>query len=357
MIDIKPYFHALEHCAFKSENTKGRRFIESEEILGVDPFVMDLNRIRNSKAYRRLGNKTQVFSSKIKGPYIRTRLSHTAEVNVNALILSDFLGLNNNLVAAQTEAHDIGHVVMGHLGEKFISKKGGLVFKHNINSSYVLEYLERYDSVFDKNNGLNLSYETHEGINNHSRGNSVFVGLDNTTQETTMSMINDKIGYVPADYLDCRNAGYIDVEPKCFLALGKNQRERIKNCNEALIKESAEKGFVSFNTSKTAEIFMECKDFMYKIYNKIDKKESGFYRKKLSKVYSALQKNKSLASYNPILLFIMMVEEDIDYLVEKSFITQADLESTSLKHVLRNIKAVDKSIPIGTFDINLCCYK
>lgn len=357
MIDVKPYLHALEHLAFNSKNTKGRRFVESEELPGLDPFVVDLNRITNSKAYRRLRYQTQVFSSRIRNPYTRTRLSHSEEASVNAAMLSDFLGLNTVLVLTQLRAHDFGHVAFGHLGEKFILEKTGIKFKHSDNSSYVIEHIERYDSAFNKNKGLNLSYETHEGILNHSRGNSNFEGVSSTTQESTLAMYNDKLAYIFADYQDCLNAGYIKETPKYFSVLGYNQRERMKTCNEALIKESVEKGFVSFSTSEIAKIFMECKDFMYKIYNKIDETESSFYHSKLDKIYAALKNGLDFNDYDLPLLLIMMTEEDVDYLVEKSFITQADVENTSLKYVLKNIKAVDKSIAIGTFDINLCCYR
>lgn len=351
--------NCLKHLRFDNNTTKGRRFVDAEENLEINPFILDLNKIKNSKAHRRSGHKTQVFSNKDRGPYTRTRLSHSDEINVNALILSDFMGLNNNLVAAQTQGHDLGHVVFGHLGENFISEKTGLNFKHFNNSSYVLEFLERYNFISDKNEGLNLSYETHEGILYHSRGKGSFVGLDSTTQETTLTMLNDKIGYIFSDYNDCINRGYIDAknEPKCFLELGKTQRQRVNMCNIGVILESSDCGFVSFEKTKLAQNFIDCKDFMYGVYDKIDKKERGFYWSKLEKVYNAIYESRPSDVYDPILLIIMMTEEDLDYLSEKSFIRMSDIENTSLKCVLKNIKAVDQTIEIGTFDLSLCCKK
>jgi dGTP triphosphohydrolase len=83
----------------------------------IDPFIIDQSKISESKAIRRLLDKTQVVFNP-GSPHIRVRASHTSEVNSTAKNISDILGLNNNLVEAISLGHDIGHAPAGHLFEK-----------------------------------------------------------------------------------------------------------------------------------------------------------------------------------------------------------------------------------------------
>lgn len=144
-----------------------------------DEFTRDKDRIIHTKAFRRLQHKAQVYSNE-KSDHYRTRLTHTLEVNQIAKAIARNLNVNENLTEAIALGHDIGHTPFGHAGEmvldkilrgqddldnkiKFNLNYGG--FKHNFNSLKILELVEqRYGNV----NGLNLTWQTLDGICKHT---------------------------------------------------------------------------------------------------------------------------------------------------------------------------------------------
>ncbi|MEO8242115.1 MAG: deoxyguanosinetriphosphate triphosphohydrolase [bacterium] len=130
------------------------------------PFQRDRDRIIHSSAFRRLKHKTQVFVEH-EGDYYRTRLTHTIEVAQVARTIAGVLGLNTDLAEAVALAHDLGHTPFGHTGEDameaLMAPYGG--FDHNAQALRIVTRLERHYADFD---GLNLTWETLEGIAKHN---------------------------------------------------------------------------------------------------------------------------------------------------------------------------------------------
>lgn len=130
------------------------------------PFQRDRDRIIHSSAFRRLKHKTQVFVEH-EGDYYRTRLTHSIEVAQVARTIAGVLGLNTDLAEAVALAHDLGHTPFGHTGEdameRLMAPYGG--FDHNAQALRIVTRLERHYADFD---GLNLSWETLEGIAKHN---------------------------------------------------------------------------------------------------------------------------------------------------------------------------------------------
>ena len=130
------------------------------------PFQRDRDRIIHSSAFRRLKHKTQVFVEH-EGDYYRTRLTHTIEVAQVARTIAGVLNLNTDLAEAVALAHDLGHTPFGHTGEdameRLMAPFGG--FDHNAQALRIVTRLERHYAEFD---GLNLTWETLEGIAKHN---------------------------------------------------------------------------------------------------------------------------------------------------------------------------------------------
>ena len=172
--DIEAREHAdLAPYAERSNRSRGRRVAETEDPFRT-AFSRDRDRIIHSSAYRRLGNKTQVFVT-TEGEYYRTRLTHTEEVTQIALTVARALGLNLELTEAICRVHDLGHAPFGHAGEAALAAcmvgDGG--FEHNAQTLRIVDLLEREYPDFP---GLNLSWEVREGIAKH--GASALAGPD-----------------------------------------------------------------------------------------------------------------------------------------------------------------------------------
>lgn len=277
---------SLSDKAFISSNSLGRRFNNDTDLMYdfLDPFFLDREKIRLSKSYRRLADKTQVFPPHLHSN-VRNRLIHTNDVVNLASLFSNILGLNVYLAEAIAYGHDIGHTPFGHLGERLIcdlSKKG---FAHNVMSVVVAQKIER------KGLGINLSYEPLEGILNHSRGAGSMGINSNITEESNLVMFSDKIAYTFSDINDAIRIGYINEDklPKIIKHFGKNQRERILNISYDFIKECSEEGRVSFSKSETSKKFAELRGWMFEnVYFTLDVED---YR---IKVYNEL---KSIVSF------------------------------------------------------------
>jgi len=147
------------------EKSRGRRYTESESDTRTC-FQRDRDRIIHSAAFRRLEYKTQVFVYH-EGDYYRTRLTHSLETAQIARSISRSLGLNEDLAEALSLAHDLGHTPFGHAGEEALNSVmepwGG--FDHNAQTLRILTSLEKRYAAFD---GLNLSWETLEGVAKHN---------------------------------------------------------------------------------------------------------------------------------------------------------------------------------------------
>ncbi len=151
--------------ACRPTKSRGRLFPEKESNFR-SCFQRDRDRIIHSGAFRRLKHKTQVFVEH-EGDYFRTRLTHSIEVAQVARTISGALGLNSELTEAVALAHDLGHTPFGHTGEDaldlMMAPYGG--FDHNAQALRIVTSLENHYAEFD---GLNLTWETLEGIAKHN---------------------------------------------------------------------------------------------------------------------------------------------------------------------------------------------
>ena len=145
--------------------SRGRIHAEPEDPLR-SPFQRDRDRIIHSNAFRRLKHKTQVFIQH-GDDHFRTRLIHTLEVAQIARSIARPLGLDEDLAEALALAHDLGHPPFGHAGERALDEALAAYegFDHNAQSLRVVSELEHRYALFD---GLNLSFETHEGLVKHN---------------------------------------------------------------------------------------------------------------------------------------------------------------------------------------------
>ncbi len=155
----------LAAYACRPDQSKGRIYKEEESPTRT-PFQRDRDRIIHASAFRRLKYKTQVFVYH-EGDHYRTRLSHTLEVSQIARSLARALMVNEDLAEAVALSHDLGHTPFAHAGEivleKCMAPYGG--FEHNDQSLRVLTKLER---KYHRWPGLNLSWETLEGVVKHN---------------------------------------------------------------------------------------------------------------------------------------------------------------------------------------------
>lgn len=204
--DLAPY-------AARSELSRGRRY--QEEFKDERPaFERDRDRIIHSAAFRRLMYKTQVFLVH-EGDYYRTRLTHSLEVAQVARGLARMLKLNEELTEAIALAHDLGHTPFGHAGEEALNRLmepwGG--FEHNLQSLRVVELLEeRYPNF----RGLNLTFETREGLAKHCRHPhpqlEEYEPELSPTLEAQLIDVADEIAYNNHDIDDGLKSGLLELE-------------------------------------------------------------------------------------------------------------------------------------------------
>jgi len=182
-------------------------------------FQRDRDRIIHSAAFRRLEYKTQVFVNH-EGDLYRTRLTHSLEVAQIARSAARALGLNEDLTEAIALAHDLGHTPFGHAGQDALNAcmKGYGGFEHNFQSLRVVDKLEQRYAGFD---GLNLTFETREGILKHcsrERAKGIgplgrrFIERSQPGLEAQLTDLADSIAYNCHDVDDGLRAGLISLE-------------------------------------------------------------------------------------------------------------------------------------------------
>jgi len=157
----------LASYAMAVERSLGRRYAEPSHPYRND-FERDRDRIIHSRAFRRLEDKTQVFTRRYSD-HFRNRLTHTLEVAQISRTVGQALGLNTDLVEALALVHDVGHPPFGHTGEETLNhlmEKHGERFDHNLHALRIVESFEQKYVSFP---GLNLTFEVREGIIKHSR--------------------------------------------------------------------------------------------------------------------------------------------------------------------------------------------
>ena len=220
--------------------TRGRRFSESDAPTR-NPFQRDRDRIVHSTAFRRLVYKTQVFLNH-EGDLFRTRLTHSLEVAQLARSMARTLGLHEDLVEAIALAHDLGHTPFGHAGQDALNEcmapSGG--FEHNLQSLRVVDSLEERYAPFD---GLNLCFETREGILKHcSLRNaqlleaqepggvaSRFLTKSQPSLEAQLCNIADEMAYNAHDIDDGVRSGLINMAQLEEVALFDDYRRQVEN--------------------------------------------------------------------------------------------------------------------------------
>ncbi|MDC0481818.1 deoxyguanosinetriphosphate triphosphohydrolase [Gammaproteobacteria bacterium] len=219
----------LASYALKSKDSKGRKYKEEIPKLRTE-FQRDRERIIHSTAFRRLEYKTQVFVNH-EGDMYRTRLTHTIEVAQISRAASRALMLNEDLTEAISLAHDLGHTPFGHAGQDILNKCmkdfGG--FEHNIQSLRVIEKLENKYASFS---GLNLCFETREGILkkcSKTRAKDLgevgrrFIDKKQSSLEAQLTNVCDEIAYNNHDIQDGVKAKKIFIEQLETLPIFSNQ--------------------------------------------------------------------------------------------------------------------------------------
>lgn len=194
----------LAPYAQRSADSRGRSHPEPPHEWRTD-YQRDRDRIIHSRAFRRLEYKTQVFLNGT-GDHLRTRLTHTIEVAAVSRNIARALGLNEDLAEAIALAHDLGHSPFGHKGEyaldRLMRDHGG--FEHNRQSLRIVETLEQ---KYPHHEGLNLSWETLEGLvkhfnpDNHHSKREGFEAKSNSL-EAQVANLADEITYYSHDLDD-----------------------------------------------------------------------------------------------------------------------------------------------------------
>ena len=295
----------IKEAAF-SENSLGRKIREEDDDIRTC-YMLDRDRVIQSKSFRRLKHKTQVYI-KTFGDHYRTRLTHTLEVSQVARTIGAGIGLNENLIEAIALGHDLGHVAFAHNGEEVLNQylKGG--FRHNEQSVRVVTKLE------NEGQGLNLTEEVINGILNHSGLGTI---KDILTLEGIVVKFSDKMAYLNHDIDDSIRAGLLSKEqiPKDIVKiLGDSSTQRLDTLIKDFVKNSNDNinnGVKEVGLSKEInEAMIELRQFMFKnIYLgdilKVERNKAKFILQQLIKhfegnpeempeVYLTIAKNEGL---------------------------------------------------------------
>ena len=220
--------------AARAEHSRGRCHAEAAP-LGRSEFQRDRDRIIHSTAFRRLEYKTQVFVNH-EGDLFRTRLTHSLEVAQIGRSIARSLCLDEDLVEAIALAHDLGHTPFGHTGQDALNACMGAYggFEHNLQSLRVVDRLEERYAEFD---GLNLTFETREGILKHcSVANAKLLGDIGTrflnkqqpSLEAQVANLADEIAYNNHDVDDGLRSGLIEIEQLSQVAVFARHWQEVK---------------------------------------------------------------------------------------------------------------------------------
>ena len=227
----------LASYACDPAHSRGRKYAETPAPTRTE-YQRDRDRIVHSTAFRRLVYKTQVFLNH-EGDLFRTRLTHSLEVAQLGRSVARSLGLNEDLVEAIALAHDLGHTPFGHAGQDTLNEcmreHGG--FEHNLQSLRVVDHLEERYPQFD---GLNLTFETREGILKHcSRANAEmleavepqgvghrFLMRNHPSLEAQLCNLSDEIAYNAHDIDDGVRSGLVTLEQLQTVSLFEDFRQQ-----------------------------------------------------------------------------------------------------------------------------------
>ncbi|MGA9389369.1 MAG: deoxyguanosinetriphosphate triphosphohydrolase [Candidatus Sulfotelmatobacter sp.] len=208
----------LAGYAVQVEHSRGRRFPEPRHPYRND-FERDRDRVIHARAFRRLEDKTQVFTRRYSD-HFRNRLTHTIEVTQITRTVAGALHLNADLAEALALVHDLGHPPFGHAGEKALNavmREHGLSFDHNLHALRIVEDFEQRYAAF---RGLNLTFEVREGIIKHSRDYDAgthpelaeYLLDQRPPLEAQLVDLTDEIGYNTADLDDGYEAHLLTLD-------------------------------------------------------------------------------------------------------------------------------------------------
>ena len=231
--------------------SKGRLYKEKEDT-NRSLYQRDRDRVIHSSAFRRLEHKTQVFVYH-EGDHYRSRLTHSLEVSQIARTIARMLALDEDLSEVIALAHDLGHTPFGHAGEEALNKSmldfGG--FDHNAQTLRIITFLEKKYFGFD---GLNLSWETLEGIVKHNgplQKDNIPFAIQNYIKdgmnleidtwcgpEAQVAALSDDIAYFSHDFEDGIRANFFSIEEilNSFTILKDDKKKIEKNIKNYSIK-------------------------------------------------------------------------------------------------------------------------
>ena len=253
----------LATFAVLPNESKGRTYNEGQSNYRNE-FQRDRDRIIHSSAFRRLEYKTQVFVNH-EGDMFRTRLTHSIEVGQIGRTIARALDVNEDLTEAICLAHDLGHTPFGHAGQDALNNCmkdfGG--FEHNLQSLRIVDLLEERYADFP---GLNLTYETREGILKHcSQKNALglgelgqrFIKKNKPSLEAQIANIADEIAYNNHDIDDGLRANLLNIDLlKESKFVESNYREVVKkwkDLNERQIRHEIVRRMIDYIVSDLIE--------------------------------------------------------------------------------------------------------
>jgi len=235
----------LAPYASHEDQSRGRQFPEPTPNTRTE-FQRDRDRIVHSSAFRRLEYKTQVFVNH-EGDMFRTRLTHSIEVAQISRSIARALKLNEALTETIALAHDLGHTPFGHAGQDILNQcmknYGG--FEHNLQSLRIVDELEEKYADF---NGLNLSFESREGILKHCSLTNAkklgdvgkrFLNKQQPGLEAQVTNIGDEIAYNNHDVDDGLRAGLITIDQLCEVAIFAKQHSIVMTAYPKLSEKRA----------------------------------------------------------------------------------------------------------------------
>ncbi len=280
-----------EHLSsFAASNEQAARMRPETDIHYRPPYALDRDRIFYSGAFRRYTGKTQViYFVSLLDEQLTSRILHTLSVAQISSTIGRMLSLNTDLIEAIGFGHDLGHPPFGHDGERFlsdVSKKYGLgAFHHNIQSLRVV------DKIAKKGQGLNLTFQTRDGILSHNgevhnqalepnphktehdlqdyiteMESGHIVDIKPATLEGCVVRLTDTIAYIGQDIDDAIRIGLIKREqlPEAATSvLGTSNGEIIETLVNDVVETSYGKNYVAFSKEKS-EALLQLKKFNYR---------------------------------------------------------------------------------------------
>ncbi len=346
--------------------TKGRerKIDEDKPYFSIGPWAVDKAKLNACDAIKRLSGKMQVcaaihqpFPQTPLDPHVSNRATHTNDLESAAGIISCTLNLNAPATEAISKAHDLGTPPFAHNGQR------ALKIKHGLNGAVIAQKVERGGA------GLNLTWEVVNGIIEHSQ-NSLNIATSRIPNETKVVILADEIVYTAADKEDIErlimnykngaigrtkkgvigivellDSGLDQNLPEELNELGKNKRQVILSCVNALVKESLEKNRVSFSESAVAKKLRSFRELMYKeVYHKLDQTEERVrHREYLELIVEYVAANGLSGNLDPCFVTSFLTDHEALWLAEliedhkPNEKERQQIETLSFRQIIRSL--------------------